>query len=102
VGFLTDAHGGQHSSHRTTWPCSPGFTGYFEDLPSVCFTGCSAPDRRYARNHKPPVDFANLPAKPRRPAHRRCRSPQPVPDMHDRSLTTGDAWARDHLANYLH
>jgi len=87
---FTDAHGEQHPSHRTTWQCSPdpptaspvtpvpshqgisptwhancstlaGFTGYSEDLPSVCFTGCSASDRRYARNHKRSVDFANLP-----------------------------------------
>jgi phosphatidylinositol-3-phosphatase len=55
----------QPPGNQPTWHanCSTlaGFTGYSEDLPSVCFTGCSAPDRRYARNHKRSVDFANLP-----------------------------------------
>jgi acid phosphatase len=53
--------GNQPNLARQLLDTGRGFTGYSEDLPSVCFTGCSAPDRRYARNHKPSVDFANLP-----------------------------------------
>ena len=85
------------------------FAGYSESMPSDGYPGCTG--GRYARKHNPWVNFstvhasANLPlsAFPADPAGLPTLSfviPNLCSDMHDCSVATGDAWARDHLDGY--
>jgi acid phosphatase len=87
------------------------FTGYSEDLPQAGFTGCSSDDS-YAAKHNPWVDFSNLPASVNQPASALPTDYAQLPtvsflvpnlcdDMHNCSVATGDAWARQHLDPYL-
>jgi phosphatidylinositol-3-phosphatase len=87
------------------------FAGYSEDLPSVGFTGCSSANS-YAAKHSPWVHFGNLPAAANQPATALPADYAQLPtvsflipnlchDMHDCSVATGDAWARDHLDGYV-
>ncbi len=88
------------------------FTGFSEDLPAAGYTGCSTPDGRYARKHNPWVDFSSsgpavnapLTALPRDFAALPTVAvviPNMCDDMHDCPVSTGDAWARSHLAPYV-
>jgi len=92
-------------SHRS-------FAGYSEGLPGVGFTGCASSDGRYARKHNPWVDFANIPTSANQPLSALPTDFASLPtvavvmpnlcnDMHDCSVGTGDAWARQHLPAYL-
>jgi acid phosphatase len=87
------------------------FAGYSEDLPSVGFTGCSSANS-YAAKHSPWVHFGNLPATANQPDTALPADYGQLPtvaflipnlchDMHDCSVATGDAWARDHLDGYV-
>ena len=86
------------------------FTGYSEDLPSAGYTGCSAGS--YARKHNPWVDFADVPAAANQPLSALPQDYGALPtvavvvpnlchDMHSCPVSTGDAWARQHLAPYV-
>jgi phosphatidylinositol-3-phosphatase len=85
------------------------FAGYSEDLPSVGSPVCSAGE--YARKHVPWADFRNVPGSVSMPfssfptdfARLPTVSfviPNLCDDMHDCSVTTGDAWLRAHLSDY--
>jgi phosphatidylinositol-3-phosphatase len=86
------------------------FVGYSEDLPKAGDTSCQA--GRYARKHNPWVDFPALPAQVNQPYAALPADYAALPtvavvvpdlchDMHDCSVATGDAWARQHLAGYV-
>jgi acid phosphatase len=86
------------------------FAGYSEDLPSVGFTGCRTGG--YARKHNPWVDFPALPTSMNQPYSALPRDYADLPtvsfvvpnlcnDMHDCPVSTGDSWARQHLAGYV-
>jgi acid phosphatase len=86
------------------------FVGYSEGLPAPGYTGCQA--GRYARKHNPWVDFPALPASVNQPFSAFPGDFSALPtvsfvvpdlcdDMHDCPVSTGDAWARDHLAPYV-
>lgn len=85
------------------------FAGYSEGLPSPGYTGCTS--GRYAAKHNPWVDFTNVPASANQP-YSALPSEDRLPtvsfvvpdlcnDMHDCPVSTGDAWARTHLAPYV-
>jgi acid phosphatase len=85
------------------------FTGYSEGLPGVGSAACGS--GRYARKHNPWVDFPALPASVNQPLTALPSDFSRLPtvafvvpdlchDMHDCSVGTGDAWARDHLGAY--
>jgi acid phosphatase len=85
------------------------FTGYSEDLPGPGSTACTSGG--YAAKHNPWVDFDNLPAGVNQPFTSFPAAFDSLPavsfvvpnlchDMHDCSVVTGDAWARDHLDGY--
>ena len=85
------------------------FTGYSEDLPAAGSTVCSAGN--YARKHSPWVDFPALPASVNQPLSALPTDLAQLPtvsfvipnlcsDMHNCSVATGDAWAKQHLASY--
>jgi hypothetical protein len=85
------------------------FVGYSESMPSAGYTGCSS--GRYARKHNPWVDFPALPASVNQPLTAMPADFAQLPtvsfvipdlcsDMHDCPVSTGDQWARDHLAAY--
>jgi phosphatidylinositol-3-phosphatase len=89
-----------------------GFTGFSEGLPAPGFTGCSSPDGQYARKHNPWVDFASTPPGANVPMTAFPTDYAALPtvgvvvpdmchDMHDCPVSTGDTWARDHLAGYV-
>lgn len=89
------------------------FRGYSESLPRAGWTGCYA--YPYGRKHSPWVDFANVPATANQPftafpttatGYARLPSvsfvvPNLLHDMHDGTISAGDAWVRQHLAGYL-
>ncbi len=86
------------------------FTGYSEDLPQAGYTGCSAGS--YARKHNPWVDFADVPAAANQPLSALPQDYGALPtvsivvpnlchDMHSCPVSTGDAWARQHLSPYV-
>jgi acid phosphatase len=88
------------------------FAGYSESLPSPGFTGCTSPDGRYARKHNPWVDFASSPPGVNLPLTAVPVDDAALPtvsmvvpnlcdDMHDCPVSTGDDWARQHLAGYV-
>jgi acid phosphatase len=87
------------------------FAGYSEGLPRAGYAGCTA--GRYARKHNPWVDFTTVPASANRTYAQFPADPAALPrvsfvvpdlchDMHDCPVATGDAWARRHLAPYVH
>jgi phosphatidylinositol-3-phosphatase len=88
------------------------FAGYSEGLPSPGFTGCASPDGQYARKHNPWVDFTSSPPDVNLPLTAMPTDYAALPtlsmvipnmcnDMHDCPVSTGDAWARQHLAGYV-
>jgi len=105
---------GQPNLARQLLDAGLTFTGYSEAQPSVGFTGCSAGTGKhvYAAKHNPWVDFDNVPAALNQPAAAFPSDYAQLPtvsflvpdlcdDMHDCSLATGDAWARQHLDPYV-
>jgi phosphatidylinositol-3-phosphatase len=88
------------------------FVGFSEALPTPGFTGCTSPDRRYARKHNPWVDFASTPSGANQPLSAMPADFAALPtvavlipdmchDMHDCPVTDGDSWAREHLSGYV-
>jgi len=86
------------------------FAGYSEDLPATGFAGCVAGG--YARKHSPWTNFRAVPASANQPLSAMPTDYAALPtvsflipnlchDMHDCSVATGDAWARDHLDGYV-
>jgi phosphatidylinositol-3-phosphatase len=86
------------------------FAGYSEGMPRPGFTGCTWDG--YAAKHNPWVHFDNVPAQANQPgsafpsdfAHLPSVAflvPDLCNDMHDCSVSTGDAWARTHLDAYV-
>jgi phosphatidylinositol-3-phosphatase len=86
------------------------FTGYSEDLPRTGYTGCSAGS--YARKHNPWADFTDVPSAMNQPYSALPHDYNALPtvsivvpnlcnDMHNCPVTTGDAWARQHLSSYV-
>ena len=86
------------------------FTGYSEDLPLAGHTGCTAGS--YARKHNPWADFTDVPSAMNQPYSALPRDYNALPtvsivvpnlcnDMHNCPVTTGDAWARQHLSSYV-
>jgi len=87
------------------------FTGYSEGLPGQGFRGCTGGDR-YARKHSPWVDFTALPASANLPFTEFPQDFATLPtvsfvipnlcdDMHDCSVSIGDAWLQAHLDQYV-
>jgi acid phosphatase len=87
------------------------FTGFSEGLPAPGFTGCTSPDGQYARKHNPWVDFSSSPPSANAPFSAFPADFAALPtvgvvipnmchDMHDCPVSTGDAWARQHLDSY--
>ncbi|MGH3305008.1 MAG: alkaline phosphatase family protein [Streptosporangiaceae bacterium] len=86
------------------------FIGYAEDLPGIGSQACSAGE--YARRHVPWADFRNLPPSVSQPFSGFALAgfsrlptvafviPDLCNDMHDCSVSTGDAWLRAHLGGY--
>ncbi|GAB7002806.1 alkaline phosphatase family protein [Nocardioides sp. AN3] len=92
---------------------SAGFTfkAYSEGLPSAGSTVCTSSAGKYARKHAPWVDFSNLAANLHRPYSDFPTDFTTLPtvsfvvpnlcnDMHDCSVSTGNAWAQSHLDAY--
>jgi phosphatidylinositol-3-phosphatase len=87
------------------------FIGYAEDLPTVGSQWCI--DGEYARKHVPWVDFRNVPASVSQPfasfpvgnysalPNVSWVIPNLCNDMHDCSISTGDAWLRANLSGYV-
>jgi acid phosphatase len=86
------------------------FAAYSEDLPSSGFTGCDQDG--YVRKHAPWVSFSDVPAQLNQPLSAMPTDFTQLPtvsfvlpnmchDMHDCSIGQGDAWLRDHLADYV-
>jgi acid phosphatase len=86
------------------------FTGYAEGLPAAGSHVCNAGD--YARRHVPWADFRNLPPSVSQPFSGFPANFDQLPtvsfvipnlcnDMHDCSVSTGDAWLRAHLSGYV-
>jgi hypothetical protein len=85
------------------------FIGYSEDLPDVGYTGCTSGG--YAAKHNPWVHFADLPVTTNLPFAAFPTDSSTLPtvafvvpnlcnDMHDCPVSTGDAWAKQHLDGY--
>jgi len=85
------------------------FTGYAEAMPRAGYTGCKS--GRYERKHNPWVSFSNLPPELNQPFtafptdYNRLPTvsfvtPDMCNDMHDCSVSTGDAWLKRHLDGY--
>jgi phosphatidylinositol-3-phosphatase len=74
------------------------FTGYSESMPRDGYTGCFG--AAYARKHSPWVDFTNVPSAnnrvyhgfPPHPATFVWITPNICHDMHNCSVSVGDAW----------
>lgn len=104
--------GDQPNLARELLDSGHSFAGYSENLPRAGFTGCTSPEGRYARKHNPWVDFTDLPPTANLPLSALPTNladlptlavviPNPCHDMHDCSVATGDAWARQYLPGYL-
>ena len=88
------------------------FTGYSEGLPSAGFSGCTAA-AGYARKHAPWANFSSLPPSTHQPFSLFARAdfhtlptvafvvPTLSHDMHDGSVTQGDAWLKAALDSYV-
>ena len=87
------------------------FVGYSEGMPSAGYRGCGGGDK-YARKHNAWVDFTALPASVNQtfdafPGNFASLpsvsfvAPNLCNDMHDCSVSTGDAWAQAHLGPYV-
>jgi len=85
------------------------FAGYSESLPADGYTGCGS--GRYARKHNPWVNFPNVPTTANLSLARFPTDYADLPtvsfvipdlcgDMHDCTVSTGDAWLRAHLDGY--
>lgn len=85
------------------------FAGYSEGLPHVGDQVCES--GAYARKHAPWTNFSTVPAEVGRPFSDFPTSFSALPtvafvipdlthDMHDGSIAEGDAWLRQHLADY--
>lgn len=85
------------------------FKGYSESMPSAGYTGCSSGN--YARKHNPWVDFSTVPAASNLTFTSFPSSFSTLPtvsvvvpnlcnDMHDCSISTGDAWLQTNIAAY--
>jgi acid phosphatase len=101
--------GNQPNLARQLFDAGLGFAGYSEDLPGPGSHACGAAG--YAAKHNPWVDFDNVPATANQPYANFPATFASLPtvsfvvpnlchDMHDCSVATGDAWARDHLDGY--
>ena len=91
------------------------FGGYAEDLPSVGFTGCFAPDivkPLYAPKHNPRVSFTNVPASVNMPWASFPTDYSSLPtisfvipnqqnDMHSGSIAQADSWLKSSLDSYV-
>jgi hypothetical protein len=110
VNFSDTSLGGQLLEKGLT------FTGYSESMPSDGFTGCYAtPDNLqsgylYFRKHAPWPDFNDVPASdnlvypgPLRspPSAFTWITPNMCDDMHDCSVSMGDAWAKKNLPKLI-
>ncbi len=89
------------------------FASYSENMPRQGFTGCSASGNSYVRKHNAVADFSNVPASANRTYAQfpvdyaelptvGVLIPNMCNDMHDCSVATGDTWARNNLARYVH
>jgi acid phosphatase len=87
------------------------FAGYSEGMPSTGYRGCGGGDG-YARKHNAWVDFTALPSSVNRTFAEFPSAFASLPtvsfvvpnlchDMHDCSVSTGDAWARANLDPYV-
>jgi phosphatidylinositol-3-phosphatase len=85
------------------------FAGYAEDLPATGSQVCSAGE--YARKHVPWADFRNVPRSASKPFTAFPTDFASLPtvsfvipnlchDMHDCSVSTGDAWLRAHVSDF--
>ena len=85
------------------------FTGYAESLPSVGYRGCIS--GQYQRKHNPWVDFTNVPAELNQPFTAfpsdytklptvAFVTPNMCHDMHDCSVSEGDAWLKANFDGY--
>lgn len=86
------------------------FAGYSESMPYRGYTGCKS--GRYARKHNPWVNFTNVPADANRTFAEFPTDygllptvsfvvPNLCNDMHDCSVSTGDAWLKSNLDPYV-
>ena len=86
------------------------FVGYSEGLPEAGWTGCESGE--YARRHNPWVDFSSVSPEANQPLSALPDNYAELPtvsfvvpnvchDMHDCSIATGDAWARNHLSGFV-
>ncbi len=101
--------GNQPNLARQLLDAGFSFTGYAESMPTPGFTGCSA--GRYAAKHVPWAHFSNVPPSLSQPGSAFPTDFSTLPrvaflipdlcgDMHDCSISTGDAWVRTHLDAY--
>jgi acid phosphatase len=85
------------------------FAGYSESLPAAGYTGCRS--GHYVRKHNPWVNFPNVPASANLPFSAFPDDYAALPtvsfvvpnlanDMHDGSVSTGDAWLKAKLDGY--
>ena len=86
-----------------------GFSGYSEGLPNTGNETCG--EGRYARKHAPWTDFASVPGTASQPLSDFPRDYSRLPgvcfvipdlrdDMHDGTVSEGDAWLQANLAGY--
>ena len=91
---------------------SLSFTGYSESMPSAGYTGCTDSGGVYARKHNPWVNFTDVPAASNQPFSQFPGDFSQLPtvafvvpnlqnDMHDGSVSAGDAWLHDNLDGYI-
>lgn len=88
------------------------FAEYSEDMPSAGYTGCSGSHGLYRRKHNPVADFqtglpasVNLPFSDFPDDYSKLPTvalviPNMMNDMHDGTITKGDAWLKAHLSRY--
>ncbi|ETK31575.1 alkaline phosphatase family protein, partial [Microbispora sp. ATCC PTA-5024] len=87
------------------------FVAYAEALPRAGYGGCVGSGGRYARKHAPWTNFGNLPPSVARPfgdfpgdfaalPEVAFVIPDMCADMHDCSVSTGDAWLRREIGPY--
>lgn len=85
------------------------FAGYSESLPEAGYTGCRSGN--YVRKHNPWVNFTNVPGSANQPWSSFPGDfstlptvsfvvPNLVSDMHDGSVSTGDAWLKANIDAY--
>lgn len=88
------------------------FAGYSETMPSIGYTGCAYGLSGYVRRHNPWVDFSNLSPSTNLPYTLFPGDFTQLPtlsfvipnlcnDMHDCSVSTGDAWLSSHISSYI-